>query len=409
MSSDKAGHGKKKRWTRARHTFLLRTMSWTIALAARAKYHIRAEKFKSGLKAPFLILYNHQTPFDQFFVMMSFKQTIYYLATEDIFSMGWPSSVIRWVVAPIPIKKQTTDLNAIRTMLTVAREGGCIAIAPEGNRTYSGKTEYINPSIASFAKMLRLPIVLYRIEGGYGTQPRWSDKIRKGHMRSYVSRVLMPEEYAHMSNEALAREIEWGLNVNEARADQSFKSKKRAEYLERMVYVCPYCGLSTFRSEGNAVECGACGRRVIYTPDKRLAGVGFEFPFRFANDWYEYQKRYILKLDMSKYLTSPMFADSADISEVVPCIKKLPLRQNATLKLYADRVSIDEGSAGEWLIPFDKLSAAAVLGRNKLNLYMDDRIYQFRGDKRFNALKYVNVFYRYKHDAKGEKSDYLGL
>jgi hypothetical protein len=47
--------------------------------------------------------------------------------------------------------------------LRVAREGGTIALAPEGNRTYSGKTEYMNPAIAALARKLALPIALYSV------------------------------------------------------------------------------------------------------------------------------------------------------------------------------------------------------------------------------------------------------
>ena len=118
------------------------------------------ERFREEGKRPYLIVMNHQTGFDQFFVGMTFRQPVYYVATEDIFSLGWVSNLIRWLVAPIPIKKQTTDIQAVKNCIKVAREGGTIAIAPEGNRTFHGRTVYMNPSIASMAKKLGLPIRL---------------------------------------------------------------------------------------------------------------------------------------------------------------------------------------------------------------------------------------------------------
>jgi hypothetical protein len=133
-------------------------------------------------------------------------------------------------VAPIPIKKQTTDLNAVMNCIRVAREGGTIAIAPEGNRTFSGETVYMSDSIAPLAKKLKLPIALYRIEGGYGVQPRWSDVVRRGKMRGYVSQVIEPEEYADMKPQELFRRIAQGLYVDEAVADGVFLHGKRAEY-----------------------------------------------------------------------------------------------------------------------------------------------------------------------------------
>lgn len=169
----------------------------------RLKYNIKVERFKEQGDRPYLILMNHQTAFDQFFVGMGFRGPVYYVASEDLFSNGWISTLLRWLVAPIPIKKQTSDVSAVKTCIRVAKEGGTIAIAPEGNRTYSGRTGHMNPAIASLAKMIKLPIALYRIEGGYGVQPRWSDVVRRGKMRAYVSRVIEPEEYAAMSKAEL--------------------------------------------------------------------------------------------------------------------------------------------------------------------------------------------------------------
>ena len=48
------------------------------------------------------------------------------------------------------------------------------------------------------------------------------------------------------------------LYVNEAVADSQFKHKKLAEYLERALYVCPCCGLSTFESHNDVVKCKKC-------------------------------------------------------------------------------------------------------------------------------------------------------
>ena len=192
---------KKNTWILPRHRVVRNLLAPVLTAYCRIAYRLKADPFKEQGNRPYLILMNHQTPFDQFFVCISFKGPVYFMATEDIFSNGWVSKLIRWLVNPIPIKKQTTDIGAVMTTIRVAREGGTIAMAPEGNRTYSGRTEYMNPAVAGLARKLKLPIALYRIEGGYGAQPRWSDCIRRGPMRSYVSRVIEPVEYAAMSNE----------------------------------------------------------------------------------------------------------------------------------------------------------------------------------------------------------------
>lgn len=401
---------KKKTWIRYRHRIVTFLVAAAIRPYCKWKYGLNADPFLEQGNRAYLILMNHQTPFDQFFVAMSFKGAVYYVATEDIFSKGWISSLIRWLVAPISIKKSASDLTAVMNCIRVAKEGGTIAMAPEGNRTYSGKTEYMNPAVASLAKKLKLPIALYRIEGGYGVEPRWSDKTRKGKIHAYVSQVIEPEEYASLTKEELYARIQEGLFVNEGVSDGVFESENRAEYLERAVYVCPYCGLAEFVSSGNFVECKKCHRKIVYGKDKRLTGVDFSFPFAYMTEWYDYQCDFVRALDLSQHTEMPVFCDTANLYQVIVNKRKQLLCEGASVRLYGDKVVIDQGKDNILTIPFAEVFAASVLGRNKLNIYHDDKVYQFKGGKRFNALKYVNFCYRYKQlDAEDTKSIYLGL
>lgn len=401
---------KKTKWLKFRHR-LIRTLFFPfLGLYTKLRYGITVEKFKEQGDRAYFILMNHQTAFDQFFVEMAFKGAVYYVASEDLFSKGWISSVIRYLVAPIPIKKQVTDVNAVMNCIRVAREGGTICIAPEGNRTYSGKTEYMSDAIAPLAKKLKMPIALFRIEGGYGVHPRWSDTVRKGKMRAYVSRVIEPEEAAAMSNGQLFAEIQQGLFVDEGVADSVFESPVRAEYLERAMYVCPDCGLTTFQSHGNEIECLKCHKKIHYGADKSLSGVGFTFPFPFTTQWYDYQKDYVNHLDVTRFTGEPMYRERSSVSEVIVYKNKCLLREDAEIALYGDRVVIDEGSAQEMLLPFSDIMAMSVLGRNKLNIYYGDHVYQLKSHKRFNALKYVNIYFRYKNITRGEENaKFLGL
>ena len=125
-------------WIRTRHRIISILLYPVIWLIVFLRYGVRPERFRGPEKGPYLILYNHQTPLDLFFVGLSFPGAVYYLATEDIFSNGWTSVLLRWLTAPIPIRKEVLDIAAMRIMMQVAGEGGTIAIAPEGNRTYSG-------------------------------------------------------------------------------------------------------------------------------------------------------------------------------------------------------------------------------------------------------------------------------
>ena len=395
---------KNEQWIKTRHkvvTWLLRPV---FTLVVRLRYGITIEKFDQQGDRPYLIIMNHQTAFDQFFVSIMFNRPVYYIASEDIFSLGWLSDALRYLVAPIPIKKQTLDLQAVKTCIKVAREGGTIALAPEGNRTFHGRTLYMKPGIASLVKKLGLPLAIFRIEDGYGVHPRWSDVVRRGKMRCYISRVVEPEEYASMTGDELFKLIKEELSADEGRVTGEFRHRKNAEFLERAMYVCPFCGLSTFESHGDIITCKKCGRQIRHLPTKELQGVGFDFPHRFVADWYDHQSAYINRTDLTALTDAPVYEETARLSKVYPYKRKELLKKDASISLYGDHITVDDR-----VFSFDEVSAVVVLGKNKLNIYTDKELLQLKGSKRFNALKYVHFFHRYQNIKAGKNDEFLGL
>lgn len=400
----------KKKWLKFRHKVARVFLRPVVHLISKIKYGVKIEKLKIDKNRQYLVLMNHQTAFDQFFVDAVFKKPVYFVASEDLFSNGFVSKIIKYLANPIPIKKQTTDITAVMNCMRVAKEGGTIAIFPEGNRTFSGKTEFINPAISALVKKLKLPIAFLKCEGGYGVQPRWSDVTRKGKMRVFVSKILESSEYENQTKEEFYDTIKRELYVNEAVLDTEFKHKKSAEYLERAMYVCPKCGLSEFESNGEVVTCKKCNLQIKYLSTKQLKGMNSDFPFEFINDWYEYQQEFISELDIKEYKEKPAYIDTAKLSQVIICKRKKKIDKNVTVKLFSDKIVLLGKKLGEKIYTFDNLNAVTILGRNKLNLYIEDKIYQLKSHKRFNALKYINFYYHYKNVIKGEENvKFLGL
>lgn len=399
---------KQQRWCLERHRRARKIFGFPIWALTHLRYPVKIEKLRSEEQA--LVLFNHQTALDQFLVGLAFPQPVYYVASEDLFSIGPLARAMEYLVAPIPIKKQSTDIRAVKTCLRVAKEGGTIAIAPEGNRTYSGRLCFINPAIGSLAKKLKLPVLLFRIEGGYGVHPRWSDGVRRGPMRAYVAERIEPEELKTLSPAQICERIRRGLDVDETEIPGNYRGRNKAEYLERMLYVCPRCGLSRFESRGDTVRCLSCGMEARYLENKQFRSDDPAFPYRFAADWYAAQEDFVNALDTRDYLEKPLFRDRADLSRVLLYKRKELLRRDSAVALYGDRIVIDEGMTRELCLPFAELSTVTVLGRNKLNLYHGETLYQLKGDKRFNALKYVQICARSKNIARGDFDvKFLGL
>jgi len=400
---------KEKKWIRFRHRVIRNIAYVVLGVYVRLKYRVKINKFKNKEKRQFFVVMNHQTAVDQFLVGMAIKGPIYYVTSEDLFSNGFVSKLLKWAGAPIPIKKQSTDTRAVLNCMRVAKEGGTIAVFPEGNRTYSGKTEYVKSSIVGLIKALKLPVAIMKLTGGYGAHPRWSDKVRKGRMNVGVTRVLEREEYATLSDDDLYKLLCDELYVNDCLQEGNYTGKALAEYMERALYVCPRCGLSVFHTEKEVISCTKCGISARYLPNKQFEGIGEAFPFRYTYEWYEYQSAFINGLDVTRAVDTPMYTDKVALYQVVLYDKKRCLAEDVTLALFGDRIEVDTGTES-FILPFKDCRAFSVLGKNKLNVYHENKVYQIKGDVRFNALKYVQIFYRYKNVEKGEKDGkFLGL
>ena len=148
-----------------------------------------------------------------------------------------------------------------------------------------------------------------------------------------------------------------------------------------------------------------------YLPDKTLKSAnGRDLPFRFLADWYQYQGDFIRSLDLESYYDTPVYEDQGRLSEVILYDSKKLIAKDARLKLFGNRIEVSGGDfAACW--NFDEVGTVTVLGKNKINVYIGDKVYQIKSDERFNALKYVNFFYHYKSIVKGENNgkQFLGL
>jgi len=394
------------KWVKRRHQIIqsIAYPFFKLVLDIKLDYHY--DKMRINRKNPHVILYNHQTLYDQFICGFSFRGPLYYVATEDITSNGIISKLLKFSVNVIPFKKSTNDINAVKTCLKVIKEGGSIAISPEGNRTYSGETCYMKASIVKLIKKMKVPVAFYKITGGYGVLPRWAEHPRKGHMDFSISRIMQYEEYKDLSNEEFYELIKKELYVNEQETKGIYESKKKAENLERAIYVCPKCGISEFESNGNTFKCKNCGLETTYQNDKTFKD---SLPFNNVTDWYHYQEDFINNLDLNQFGNNPIFENVVKYKLVVPYKHKFNLFKKCTIKAYNDHfeiISLDKNPTkkakemnldGKISLEYKDLLAMSVLGKNKMNYYYNNQIFQIRSDVHFNALKYVNIYYHYRN------------
>lgn len=393
-------------WTKRRHRVMFAILRPIMRVYTRWKYGYTAKKYPLE-KRPYLVLSNHQTGFDQFLIALSFKRPLYYIASDDIFSNRY-SKLIEYLVAPIPKSKSAKDLEPIRNCYRIAKEGGTICVFAEGNRTFSGRTETIEPSISKLIRMLKLPVVFYRFSGGYGIQPRWAKSVRKGRMTGEVTSVMPEEEWSKLSEEELYRTVCERLYHDECDVPETFRSKALAEYLERAYYYCPDCGgFGEWVSEGDLFTCKKCGRTVRYTGHNAFETVKKrpDTPeFRTTKAWYDAQNAFAKSFDFKKYGENEIFGENdIRLVESIRCKRKVFLTEGR-LSFFADRLEINGLK-----FDFSEITGMTVLGKNKINFYREGRIYQIQPPPRFCAVRMVNLFYSTKIQTGENDNEFMGL
>ena len=382
---------KKKKWCKVRHKFWFTIMRPIFSFLFWKKYGYKAENYKLDRKQNYLIICNHSCSLDPFMLGKSFFRPIYFVASDDLLKNGFISKIMEHTVAPIPIRKGTMDISSIRNCISIAKEGGTIGIFPEGNRTYSGEISYLGINLVKFIRKLDLPLIIYHIDGGYGLDPRWGKKSRRGKgSRGYVQRVLSKEELCSLKDEELLKIINTNLS-QEISPSLRFKSKEKAEYLERVLFVCPKChALETLVSEKNAIRCKCCSLEATYEEDLSFSSNDPSFKFKKVSEWMNYQKEYLkdLAIEENKVLLGD------EKVTLISCLEGKEKEVELVGKLQMNSKSFIIKGEKEIQFFFKDIKQVENQGKHKLLFYIGKDYYEFKGGERFSSYKYYLMFNR---------------
>ena len=388
---------KQRHWVKRRHTFVFAFLRIVMHPFFKLRYNYRAVPAPIK-KGPCIILFNHQTTMDPFFVSKSFRFPVYFFASDDLFNLK-VSPLIRYLAAPIPTIRISIDPKSVIAALRILREGGAVGIAPEGNRTLSGRLWWEIPeAVAKLVKTAKCPLVLYNLCGGFGTDPRWGTKIRKGtRFDGFVKRILDPKDYADLSVNELFSIIKKELDVDDTASGEHYRSRKRAEHIERALYICPVCRKTgTIRSHGTKFFCTNCKTEAEYT--ETLSIVPPFGGYSHIYEWFEWERVEIVK----KLRGGESISDTGILFRDSVKLKKKVTLPGDTVKMTNDCLIIS-GESSELCYPIKEIDAITAVGKKKFNFYYKDKILQVKGDSRFCPIKYVHAFEGLKNAAGKEE------
>jgi len=352
-----------------------------------------------------VVLGNHETSCDQFFVAMMCKQVPHYMATKDLIEHFFIGKFLMHQFHMIVKEKNNThDLAPIKECIQFAKENATVAIFPEGNRTFDGNLCSIEPSTAKLLKKMNKPVYFLNIDGYY-VEPRWATKARPGTTYAFIRDVLQPEDIQKMSDEELLEYIKDKLTVK--RHNEPIKCDYMAEYFERIGFICPVCGhMHQITSAGNIIKCNHCGLEVTVDEYQNLHSTNKDFKFNTVSDWYKYQ---IEVLKNKEYKDGEViFSDEALLAEPRD-YRNLKKHGDGKLEMYNNKIVFTNKKNQVFEYQLDDIENCTILGRKKILFYHKDGKFQFIGDKYINFSKYMFVFYILKYKAGKNPNYYLGI
>ena len=191
----------------------------------RWKFGYRYDDF-SAVPGPYLLLANHNMDLDPALLGVASGQDIRFVASEHVLRKGLGSWFLTCCFDPIVHTKGKLGLKSSMDILRSIRKGERVALFPEGNRSFNGVTGAIPPVTGKLVRSTGAPLITFRFEGGYFTQPRWSVRARRGEVVGHLVRVYAPEELRGMTDE----------EVTEAIRKDLYEDAYRSEAAHRVAY-----------------------------------------------------------------------------------------------------------------------------------------------------------------------------
>lgn len=272
--------------------FILKTYLFS---TFKFNYHFD-DNFDPKRSDAYLLIGNHSCLIDGLFTSIPLDSYPFPVINVFMYNKPLMKFALTKLIHTIPKRKGQSDIVTIRMIFDcIKNQKRGVMLFPEGNASYFGKESEIPYSTAKLIKKLKLDVVVCKTNGGYLSNPRWSDKpVKGGNFDVEYYTLLTASELEKIELDDLYKKIVEALKFNDFEYNRVKKHRyslaHRAEGLERFIYSCPHCGnTQSIYTKKHEIFCKHCGKIAAFDEYSFLEGV----PFDNLIDWDHYQKSLI--------------------------------------------------------------------------------------------------------------------
>ncbi len=301
---------------------LIRVLSF-FTLFGRGFKYTKKNMDKVSKKEPCLYLMNHSA-----FVDLQIASTILWpkrysiIMTSDGF-VG--KNLLMKTIGCIPTQKFVSDSVLVRDIFhSIKKNKISVLLYPEASYSFDGTATTLPESLGKLVKKLGVPVVMISTKGAFAHQPLYNNlQKRKVKISAEIECLLTKEQIEKLSFEEINQIIgeqfkfdnfKW-QQENQIKIDEKF----RADYLHRVLYKCPHCGIEGQTvGEGTTLTCNACGKVWELSDYGFMKAQNGETEFSHIPDWYNYERQavrqelldgtYKLDCDVDIYVLTDMKA-----------------------------------------------------------------------------------------------------
>ncbi|MDZ7793519.1 MAG: lysophospholipid acyltransferase family protein [Spirochaetia bacterium] len=354
-----------------------------IHIILKHRYNLEIED-KVGLKdikPPYIVVGNHVNYWDPFFLGSFLHQDIQFIASDSVFRTRI-FQILMKLLGSIPTSKFITDTTTVAQIIRIVKRGGVIGVFPEGNSTWDGRSLRHVPTVSRLIHKLKLPVIGVVVRGGYLSKPRWARGLRRGKVFLEYKTVFTSEELREIDGETCRRILEERIEHNELEWNRTqrirFFGKHPAEYIERVLFVCPHCkAIASFYSQGDTAECRECGYSFRYDEYGILQPVNGPLVYTSISEWNDWQIKYFIEyLSRDMNTTTPLFEEGPAI--LWRGYRSEPLKRLNTGRAYFYPSGIEfHTTVGKTkYFPIEEIFGENVQNKEKLEFYHKNSLYR---------------------------------
>ena len=340
------------------------------------------------LNGAYLLLSNHVGYWDPFVISYFIKKKPHFVVSDATLR----DPTIRFLLKNFGViskKKNMKDTKVIRQIIDYVQHNEAIALFPEGTRTWTGNSLEIEPATAKLVKILGIPVITANMKGMYLSNPRWAYNMRKAKVQIDFKLMINSDEIKESSLTQINSLIKHHLAHNEMEFQQKEKieilSKKRAEYLNHVIFYCPKCKtLEGFNAKNNNLNCKNCKLQILVNEYGFFESNNFKLPYDNILQAYDQQVQYLtnyINHEIKMNNKNHLFSDNNVLIYKSNVNSDYDLIGKVNLYFYTDRIEAIFLDKESLIFDLDKLQTLNPQLNERIELYYQDIAYRFIGEE----------------------------